>query len=153
MTLILVEASHEPENGLVDFQRLAQLRFMAHEQVRKEQGTFHEPGRDGFHSVPDVSDNHGDAVERVPTRFMAPMRVQSLEVEASHEPENGSLISNDLRSLGSWPVSRSVRNKGLSMNHKIGRAVLCAPTPATTLSFCARYGAHIDGLAKHADAI
>ena len=34
------------------------------------------------------------------------------------------LISNGLRKSGSWPVSRSVRNKGLSMNYRICRQVL-----------------------------
>ncbi len=53
-----------------------------------------------------------------------------------------SLISNGLRNLGSWPVSRSERNKGLSMNRKVGRAVLCAPTPAITPSLGAKDGAH-----------
>jgi len=33
-------------------------------------------------------------------------------------PKLRSLISNGLRSCGSWPVSRSQRNKGLSMNRE-----------------------------------
>jgi hypothetical protein len=35
--------SHEPQNRSLDFQRLAILRFMATEQVKKEQDTLHEP--------------------------------------------------------------------------------------------------------------
>jgi hypothetical protein len=53
-------------------------RFMAAEQVKKEQGTSHEPtaspGRDTFQCVPGLVRQAGDAVERVPTRFVATVR-------------------------------------------------------------------------------
>jgi hypothetical protein len=41
--LRIVEAFHEPEITLVDFEPLTHFRFMAGEQVQKEQGAFHEP--------------------------------------------------------------------------------------------------------------
>ena len=34
----------------------------------------HKPGRDGFHSVPNLLVEEWDAVERVPTRFMSAIR-------------------------------------------------------------------------------
>jgi hypothetical protein len=37
-------------------------------------------------------------------------------MEASHEPENAGLITNDLQIRGSWPLSSSKRNWWLSMN-------------------------------------
>jgi hypothetical protein len=38
-------ALHEPKNVTLDFQVLTHFWFMGREQVKKEQGTFHEPGQ------------------------------------------------------------------------------------------------------------
>jgi len=43
VTPTALAASHEPSSQVVDNQRSDGMRFMAREQVRKEQGTFHEP--------------------------------------------------------------------------------------------------------------
>src|SRR6185436_11217465 len=48
-----------------------------------------------------------------------------------------------LRSVtGSWSQCVSKKKWRLPMNPKVGRAVLCAPTAATTISCSARDGAH-----------
>ena len=41
--ILEVVASHEPKKAPIDLQRLMHFRFMAREQVQKEQETFHEP--------------------------------------------------------------------------------------------------------------
>ena len=58
--------------------------------VRSTPASSHEPaiqaGRDAFHCVPEFSGEDGDAVERVPTGFMAGEHVREVEA-ASREPE------------------------------------------------------------------
>jgi len=65
--------------------RQMQHRFMVAMRVHKNMRTTHQPGRDGFHSVPNSARENGDAVERVPTGFMVPLRAQK-RIKALHEP-------------------------------------------------------------------
>jgi len=53
----------------------------------KSDGTLHEPGKDGFHSVPDFSDKDEDAMGTHPYRVHGPMRIQILEIEVTYAPE------------------------------------------------------------------
>src|SRR6185436_15022258 len=64
---------------------------------------------------------------------MVPMRVQSLEVEASHEPYSQAVGNEQNVPKRSWAVSRSERNTELSMNLSVGARNI-APRVAVSTS-------------------
>jgi hypothetical protein len=99
--------------GLAERCELGQLalrrqgRFMAGEQVRKEQGTFHEPplfGRRGL--------------ERGLSQTAARMLARALNLPRGVAWRSAASWDNSRSGAkaGSWPVSRSERNKQLPMS-------------------------------------
>ena len=54
-----------------------------------------------------------------PLRFMASMRVHCWRSKLPMNRKVATLISNDLRLSGSWGVSRSERNRELSLNRRL----------------------------------
>ena len=108
----------------------------------------HEPGRDGFHSVPDfsrpASGEIRDAVERVPTRFMSSMhevrhrprgsfpdRVQSrissvvLQIRAARVKEIGAIRKGSIPNRAAIPVID--RQLGQKVRDKIAQVGGDAP--------------------------
>jgi hypothetical protein len=77
----IARANARRNRAKVRFNRQDLARWATHEPPI-------QPGRDAFHCVPDLSGRDGDAVERVPTRFMAGEQVR-MEPGATHEPVRG----------------------------------------------------------------
>ena len=93
-----VGASHEPENRLVDFQTLAIFRFMFTEQFKKEQGASHEPPPRDEHRTPNIE--HRTSKGACASSLAFGVRRSVFGVRCSF----------------SWALSRSKRNRWLSMN-------------------------------------
>ena len=74
------------------------------------------------------------ATKGVPEEFEALRRADVLRLVLRTQPRSSLGFMAPMR-VRSWRLR-------LSMNLKVGRAVLCAPTAATTLSNSAKNGAH-----------
>src|SRR5437867_1673388 len=124
---LLTTSQHGPDS----------IRFMAGEQVRKEQGAFHEPldSRTGFQLVSGASspssfrgqDARGDRLEACPTtfrRFMVPMRADH-GVEAAHEPYS-QLVEIDHSYFFRFMGAQRAKNSRASLSGRGGEET-CRP--------------------------